>query len=67
MPAEQREKLFEPFERLEASNGTGGAGLGLAIVDRIVRGQHGEFRLAPRPGGGLEASIVLQAAPKNPG
>ncbi len=68
IPAAEIERVKRPFTRLEsARSNTKGSGLGLAIVDRIVRGQHGEFRLAPRPGGGLEASIVLQAAPKNPG
>ncbi len=54
-----------PFTRLEsARSNTKGSGLGLAIVDRSVRGQNGEFRLAARTGGGLDACIELPAAPK---
>jgi signal transduction histidine kinase len=40
IPADEREKLFEPFYRRPGSSGTGGAGLGLAIVRQIAR-QHG--------------------------
>lgn len=51
VPAELREKLFEPFERLEASNGTGGAGLGLAIVREIAREHGGRVRFVDPPDG----------------
>jgi two-component system osmolarity sensor histidine kinase EnvZ len=54
------ERLKQPFTRGEAARtGAGGAGLGLAIVDRLVRLQGGRFELAPRPGGGLAARILL--------
>ncbi len=66
IPAEQTEKVKRPFTRLEsARSNTKGSGLGLAIVDRIVRGQHGEFRLLPREGGGLRASILLRGHTKS--
>ncbi len=65
IPLTEIEKVKRPFTRLEsARSNTKGSGLGLAIVDRIVRGQHGEFRLLPREGGGLRAAILLQAVPK---
>ena len=65
IPASETERVKRPFTRLEsARSNTKGSGLGLAIVDRIVRGQHGEFRLGPREGGGLDACILLPAAPK---
>ncbi len=54
------ERLKQPFTRGEtARTGAGGAGLGLAIVDRLVRLQGGRFELVPRPGGGLAARIIL--------
>lgn len=59
VPAEQREKLFEPFERLEASNGTGGAGLGLAIVREIAREHGGRVRFV-EPDGGVGARVELE-------
>lgn len=65
IPADEAERVKRPFTRLEsARSNTKGSGLGLAIVDRSVRGQSGEFRLAARPGGGLDACIELPAAPK---
>ncbi len=67
IPASETERVKRPFTRLEAArSNTKGSGLGLAIVDRIIRGQFGEFRLAPRSGGGLDAHILLQVAPKDP-
>lgn len=54
------ERLKQPFTRGEAARtGAGGAGLGLAIVDRIARAHDGRLELLPRPGGGLAARIVL--------
>ena len=65
IPETETERVKRPFTRLEsARSNTKGSGLGLAIVDRIVRGQHGEFRLLPREDGGLRACILLRAAPK---
>ncbi|MCY3000547.1 MAG: HAMP domain-containing sensor histidine kinase [Planctomycetota bacterium] len=59
VPAEQREKLFEPFERLEASSGAGGAGLGLAIVREIAREHGGRVRFV-EPEGGVGARVELE-------
>jgi two-component system, OmpR family, osmolarity sensor histidine kinase EnvZ len=63
IPEEQHAAVKRPFIRLAASRGdASGAGLGLAIVDRAARLHGGEFRLANRPGGGLDASLVLPIA-----
>ena len=60
IPAEEVERLKQPFTRLEtARSGTGGTGLGLAIVDRIARLHGGRFDLAARDGGGLVARVVF--------
>ena len=65
IPPDEAERVKRPFTRLEsARSNTKGSGLGLAFVDRSVRGQNGEFRLGARPGGGLDACIELPAAPK---
>lgn len=54
------ERLKQPFMRGErARTGAGGAGLGLAIVERIARAHGGALELLPRDGGGLAARIVL--------
>jgi len=61
IPASQVERLKQPFTRLnEARGAEGGAGLGLAIVDRIARAHHGSLDFRPREGGGLVARLVLR-------
>jgi len=63
VPPEEIERLKQPFTRLEAARSDkGGAGLGLAIVDRVVRQHGGTFELELREGGGLVARIRLPAS-----
>lgn len=63
VPPDQAERLKQPFTRLdEARSGASGAGLGLAIVERIARLHGGRLDLLPRDaegGGGLEARITF--------
>ncbi|MFZ2980395.1 MAG: ATP-binding protein [Sphingobium sp.] len=61
---ERMDEMMEPFTRLEGSRNreTGGAGLGLALVRAIMAEHGGALRLANRPDGGLEASLVLPMA-----
>lgn len=62
VPESELEYLTRPFVRLDAARGnTQGAGLGLAIVDRITRGHGGRFALTNHPEGGLVASMTLPA------
>jgi two-component system osmolarity sensor histidine kinase EnvZ len=61
IPAGEVERVKRPFTRLEqARSGAGGAGLGLAIVERIARSHRGALDLVPREGGGLIARLTLQ-------
>jgi two-component system osmolarity sensor histidine kinase EnvZ len=63
IPISEVERLKRPFTRLEAARSDkGGAGLGLAIVERVVRAHRGSLELLPRPGGGLLAQIRIPAA-----
>jgi two-component system, OmpR family, sensor histidine kinase RstB len=49
-----RARIFEPFARLDDSRdrATGGVGLGLAIVRRILEAHGGSVRIEDAPGGG---------------
>lgn len=62
IPAEDRVRLLQPFQRGEESRSctTGGAGLGLAIVANAARRHGGELLLLDREGGGLVARMVLR-------
>ncbi|KPK07793.1 MAG: hypothetical protein AMJ64_05615 [Betaproteobacteria bacterium SG8_39] len=61
IPESQIERLKQPFTRLnEARGAEGGAGLGLAIVERIARAHDGTLDFKPREGGGLVARLVLR-------
>ena len=64
IPQEEAERLKQPFTRLEAArSGASGAGLGLAIVERVARSHGGRFDLLAREGGGLVARVTLPALP----
>ncbi len=61
IPADDLERVFSPFVRLEGSRSrqTGGIGLGMAIARSIVRGHGGDITLENRPQGGLRATVRL--------
>lgn len=61
-----RDKVFDPFVRLENSRNrdTGGAGLGLAIARSIVRNHGGDITLS-QAARGLRVHIHLPDAPAN--
>jgi two-component system osmolarity sensor histidine kinase EnvZ len=60
IPADQVDYLKRPFVRGEsARTDASGAGLGLAIVERITRMHGGTFELLTREGGGTLARVTL--------
>jgi two-component system, OmpR family, osmolarity sensor histidine kinase EnvZ len=59
IPASEVERLKRPFTRLDDARGGGGAGLGLAIVERIARVHGGRLEFEQRQGGGLVARLSL--------
>ena len=61
IPAEELERVFEPFYRLESSRNRagGGTGLGLSIARDIAQAHGGSLTLRNLPGGGLEAALLL--------
>jgi two-component system sensor histidine kinase KdpD len=62
VPVEERERLFEPFQRLGDQRNGNGVGLGLAVARGFVDAMHGELALEDTPGGGLTAVVSLPKA-----
>jgi two-component system CheB/CheR fusion protein len=58
IPAEVRERVFEPF----FTTRTSGTGLGLAIVRRMMELQEGTVTLKDRPDGGTIAEVTVPRA-----
>lgn len=53
VPADQRERIFEPFYRLPGhAEMSGGVGLGLSLVRQIAQRHGGDVRCEAREGGG---------------
>ena len=61
IPPAERERVFRPFVRLDASRNvsTGGVGLGLTIARDVARSHGGDVRLETSPYGGLRARLHL--------
>jgi two-component system sensor histidine kinase CpxA len=66
VPPEELIRIFKPFYRLFESRGndSNGAGLGLAIADRIVRLHGGRICATNVDGGGLSVEIILPRMPR---
>jgi two-component system sensor histidine kinase CpxA len=63
VPDSELTNIFRPFYRIADARDrqSGGAGLGLAIADRIIRLHEGMVQAANRTTGGLEVDISLPA------
>ncbi|MHC8305658.1 ATP-binding protein [Pseudomonas sp. PB3P13] len=61
IPDDERERIFEPFYRLDRSRdrATGGFGLGLAISRRALEAQVGTLTVEPSPLGGARFRLWL--------
>jgi light-regulated signal transduction histidine kinase (bacteriophytochrome) len=57
------QKIFEPFHRLHGRGQYEGAGMGLAICDRIALRHGGEIRAEGSLGHGARFTVTLPAAP----
>ena len=61
IPAEMRERVFEPFERLDRDEHQPGTGLGLAVVKNVVTSHGGRVDIVDRDGGGAIVRVELPA------
>ena len=60
VPDAEIHRLLRPFTRLDTARGqANGAGLGLAIVDRVVRRHGGKMRVRNRSSGGFVVEIGI--------
>ena len=59
--AEDRDRIFQRFERGDTRSS--GAGLGMAIVSRVVASHGGGIELIDREGGGLVVCLTLGGVP----
>lgn len=59
VPAEERERLFEPFVRGKGATKASGSGLGLYIAKAIVEAHGGTLTLGASPRGGALFTITL--------
>jgi len=61
IPADRRQAMLEPFNRLETSRNraTGGAGLGLAVARNLVEAHGGTVEISTAPAGGARVMVEL--------
>jgi two-component system sensor histidine kinase BaeS len=62
VPPEDLPHLSERFYRGRESADVSGSGIGLTIVDELVRGHHGSLDIASQPGQGTQVTILLPRA-----
>lgn len=62
VPAEKRDQIFQPFQRLGDTDNTTGLGLGLALSRGFAEGMGGTLTPEDTPGGGLTMVISLPLA-----
>jgi two-component system sensor histidine kinase KdpD len=59
VPRDQREQIFQPFQRLGDQSSGNGVGLGLAVARGFVEAMGGEVAVEDTPGGGLTMVLSL--------
>jgi two-component system, OmpR family, sensor histidine kinase KdpD len=62
IPPDQRDRMFQPFQRLGDQSNNGGTGLGLAVARGFVDAIGGEITVEDTPGGGLTVVVSLEAS-----
>lgn len=59
VPAERRERMFQPFQRAGDTDNSAGLGLGLALSQGFTEGMRGTLTAEETPGGGLTMVVSL--------
>ncbi len=59
VPAGERERIFEPFQRLGDRSSGAGVGLGLAVARGFTEAMGGRISASSTPGGGLTMTVEL--------
>jgi signal transduction histidine kinase len=66
VPAAMRERIWEPFVRLDRHPSVPGSGIGLAVVRDLVRAHGGECRVEEGGAGGARFVVELPGAGRTP-
>ena len=66
IPEELKDRVFEPFFRVDKSRSRelGGVGLGLALVHEIVRVHDGSISIKSNPAGGTIFEVIFDQKSK---
>jgi two-component system, OmpR family, sensor histidine kinase KdpD len=63
VPDDEKERIFEPFQRYGDAPRGAGVGLGLAVARGFVEAMGGTLTAEDTPGGGMTMVLTLRAAP----
>jgi two-component system, OmpR family, sensor histidine kinase KdpD len=61
VPSEDRDRMFEPFQRLGDRSSGDGLGLGLAVARGFIEAMGGDVTVEDTPGGGLTMVLGFEA------